>query len=67
MNVKQLRDSMIESFEQLKNGELKVKEAKEITNLAGKIILSAKVQMDYNKMLNLTRQVDFLDVPEEDN
>jgi hypothetical protein len=65
MNIKDLRDSLLESLEQLKTGKLKVKDAKEITNISGKIILSAKVELDYNKFLKLERKIDFLDVEEE--
>jgi hypothetical protein len=66
MNVKNLRDSLIESFEQLKSGKLKPKEAKELTNMAGKIILSAKTELDYNKYMKQDRKIDFLDVEEKE-
>jgi hypothetical protein len=66
MNIKDLRDSLLESFEQLKAGNLKTKDAKELTNMSGKIILSAKVQIDYNKFMKLERNIDFLDVKEEE-
>lgn len=62
MNVKDLRDSLIESFKDLKVGKLKTKEAKELTNLAGKIILSAKTELDYNKFMKKEIQIDFLEV-----
>ncbi len=62
MNIKDLRDSLLESFDQLKNGNLKTKEAKELTNMSGKIILSAKVELDYNKFMKLERKIDFLEV-----
>lgn len=65
MNIKDLRDSLLESFDQLKKGNLKTKEAKELTNMSGKIILSAKVELDYNKFMKLERKIDFLDVEEE--
>lgn len=65
MNIKDLRDSLLESFDQLKAGKLKTKEAKELTNMSGKIILSAKVELDYNKFMKLERKIDFLDVEEE--
>jgi hypothetical protein len=64
MNVRNLRDSLIESFEELKSGKLKPKEAKELTNMAGKIILSAKTELDYNKYMKQDRKIDFLDVEE---
>ena len=62
MNIKDLRDSLIDSFEQLKTGKLKTKEAKEQTNMAGKIIMSAKVELDYNKYMKVEKPIDFLDV-----
>ncbi len=64
MNVKDLRDSLIQSFQDLKTGKLKTKEAKELTNLAGKIILSAKTELDYNKYTKNGREIEFLDVPQ---
>lgn len=67
MNIKDLRDSLLESFDQLKKGNLKSKEAKELTNMSGKIILSAKVELDYNKFMKLGRKIDFLDVEEKND
>lgn len=60
-NIKDLRDSLLESFEKLKNGTLDLKQAKEETNMAGKIILSAKVQSDYNNQTDNGRSVGFLE------
>lgn len=65
MNIKDLRESLVESFEQLKTGKLKPKEAKELTNMAGKIIISAKTELDYNKYIKSERKIDFLDVKED--
>jgi len=64
-NIKTLRDDLLSSFEDLKSGKLKSKDAKELTNLAGKIILSAKVQLDYNKQIDSKRKIAFLDVSSE--
>jgi hypothetical protein len=64
-NIKDLRDSLLDSFEDLKSGKLRTKDAKEITNMSGKIILSAKVELDYNKFMKLDRKIDFLDVSDE--
>lgn len=66
-NIKDLRDSLLDSFEQLKSGNLKTKDAKELTNLSGKIILSAKVELDYNKFMKLDRKIGFLDVETDNN
>lgn len=65
MNIKNLRDELIEVFEGLKAGSVKTKDAKELINCSGKIILTSKIELDYNKFMNLKRTVDFLDVKEE--
>ena len=61
-NIANLRDSLLASFEELKKGNLDNSDAKEITNMAGKIILSAKVEMDYNKLIGNLKKIDFLEV-----
>ena len=66
-NIKDLRDELIESFGELKSGKLKTKDAKELTNMAGKIIHSAKTELDYNKHIGSKRKIEFLDVEEEDS
>lgn len=60
-NVKQLRDSLLESFESLKKGELKSKKAKELTSLAGKILMSAKVELNYNQFMDNQKTIEFLE------
>jgi hypothetical protein len=62
MNIKDLRESLLASFIDLKAGKLKNKDAKEITNMAGKVILSSKVELDYNKQMKNNKKIDFLDV-----
>jgi hypothetical protein len=64
-NIEELRDSLLESFDDLKSGKLKTKDAKEITNMAGKIILSSKVELDYNKFMGNKNKVDFLEAGSE--
>jgi hypothetical protein len=49
-------------FEQLKAGEIDLKQAKEMNNTAGKIIATAKVQLEYAAMTNTTPDIDFLNV-----
>ena len=60
-NVTELRDVLLDTFEQLINGEIDHDKAKEITNMSGKIISSAKVQMDYNKATKSGKKIDFLE------
>ena len=49
-NVNDLRTELGEVFTQLKAGDIKAKDAKELANLAGKMINSAKVELDYHAM-----------------
>jgi hypothetical protein len=55
-NVDDLRNKLSEVFEALRGGDIAHKEAKEISNLAGKMINSAKVQLDYH---GLRKDEDF--------
>lgn len=67
MNIKDLRDSLVESFGELKQGKLKSKDAKELTNLAGKIIMSAKTELDYNKYMKKEKTIDFFETDESNS
>lgn len=64
-NIETLRNDLLQSFEQLKSGKLDNKSAKEITNMAGKIILSSKVELDYIKYMEIDRKIEFLEVDKE--
>jgi hypothetical protein len=49
-NVESLRHNLSDVFDALRDGDIAHKEAKEISNLAGKMINSAKVQLDYHAL-----------------
>lgn len=59
-NAKELRDELSLVFMGLKNGTVEVKTAAEQTNVAGKIISSAKQQCEYYALRKETPQIDFL-------
>lgn len=46
-NVQDLRDDLLAVFDQLKSGEIRSQEAFAHAAVAGKIINSAKVELDY--------------------
>lgn len=46
-NAEQLRDELANVFNQLKNGAIKHQDAAELANLGGKMIATAKVQLEY--------------------
>ena len=49
-NVSELRDELSNIYKGLSKGEIDPKVAKELANLAGKMISSAKIQIDYHTM-----------------
>ena len=50
--VNELRANLSEVFDDLRTGGIEVKAASELANLAGKMINSAKVQLDYHSLRN---------------
>lgn len=60
-NVEVLRSELAEIFEKLKAGEIKPGEAAELANLAGKMINSAKVQIDYYALRKEAPEITFLE------
>ena len=55
-----LRKEMKTIQEDLRSGKISVSEAKEHANIAGKMINSAKIQVEYYALLNETPKIDFL-------
>jgi hypothetical protein len=49
-NVNELRDQLSSVFAELRAGSIEPKVATELANLAGKMINSSKVQLDYHNM-----------------
>ena len=60
MNVTELRENLISVYEQLRKKEIGVSEAKELANITGKVISSAKAQMEYNKMVGSKSAIKFM-------
>ena len=64
-NVKELRDDLVGLYGDLKSGKIGISEAKGRANVAGKIMSTAKTQMEYNKMTgNNKNKIKFLESPE---
>ena len=59
-NLDQVRDRLSTIFDQLESGEIDAKKAAEFANLAGKMINSAKVQVEYYALKNETPNIQFL-------
>lgn len=63
-NAEELRDELAQTFAQLKVGAIKTSEAAELANLAGKMIASAKVQVEYFALRKESPRIKFLEVQE---
>jgi hypothetical protein len=63
-NIAQLTESLSENYSKLVKGQLTEKRAKEVSNMAGKIINSAKCQLEYNSYMKYKRAIPFLEVKE---
>jgi hypothetical protein len=59
-SVNELRNELSEIFDDLRNGAIKTKEAGELANVAGKMINSAKVQLEYYALRKEAPTLKFL-------
>ena len=60
-NCDELRKELAQTFAQLKAGEIKPSEAAELANLAGKMIGSAKVQVEYYALRKESPRIEWLE------
>ena len=58
--VTELRDQLAQVFADLRSGTVKHTDAAELANLAGKMINSAKVQLDYYSLRKEAPTIAFL-------
>jgi hypothetical protein len=59
-NVNELRTELADVFQKLRAGSIKPGEAAEMANLAGKMISSAKVQVEYFALRKEQPNIQFL-------
>lgn len=60
-NMSELRKELASVFGELRAGTVETKTAAELANLAGKIISSAKAQVEYYALLGEKQRIAFLD------
>ncbi len=61
-NVVELRDDLLKVYTQMRSGKLGIDEAKQAANVAGKIMSTAKAQMEYKKMIQSKERIPFMEV-----
>ncbi len=66
-NCDELRKELAQTFAQLKAGEIKPSEAAELANLAGKMIGSAKVQVEYYALRKEQPRIEWLESHNDPN
>ena len=60
-NAQEVRDRLSQVFDSLESGEIDSKKASEFANIAGKMINSAKVQIEYYALKKELPAISFLD------
>jgi hypothetical protein len=59
-NVSNLREELSKVFEQLKNNELDIQQAKAIVATSNAMLKSAQLEMEHSKMTGSAREIKFL-------
>lgn len=60
LTITELRNDLLKVYDGLRSGSIESKDAKEINNTAGKVIASAKVQLEYSAVRGEKPEIDFL-------
>ena len=60
-SITELRDSLAIVFEQVKKGEIEYKTASALSNIADKIISSARLQMEYQISCRKVPNIKFME------
>lgn len=60
-NITELRKSLADNYTKMKAGKMNINLGKELSNAAGKIINSVKVELEYNQQLGRKERIPFLE------
>lgn len=63
-NIKELRDSLLENYEQTKAGKMEKGTCQTLANTAGKVINSVRLELDYNAFCGAKKTISFLETGE---
>lgn len=61
-NIKQLRDDLTRVYDNIENKKIGLNIAKEKANLAGKVINTIKVELEYQNLIGVKKKIDFLEI-----
>jgi hypothetical protein len=63
-NIKELRETLISNYEELKDGKIERALVGELNNTVGKIISTVTTELKYQNQHGLKRKIDFLEYEE---
>lgn len=64
-NIKQLRESLMDNYEQTKAGQMDRGTCKELANTAGKVINTLRVELEFMALTGVKKDIAFLNTGEE--
>ena len=62
-NITELRASLLDNYTKMKADEMPIQTGKELANTAGKIINTLKIELEYNHLLGIKDEIEFLKNP----
>jgi len=60
-NITELRKALTRNYAEMENGSMDLKLGSELCNVAGKIINSLKVELEYNSLMKNNKKIEFLE------
>ncbi len=60
-NITELRNSLADNYTKMKANKMNIALGKELSNAAGKIINSLKVELEYNALIGVKEKIPFLE------
>jgi len=60
-SITSLRDNLLKNFSDLKEEKITPETAKELSNIAGKVIKTVKTQLDYDSHMGYKNKIEFLE------
>jgi len=64
-NITELRTSLADNYTKMKANKMGLNVGKELANTAGKIINSLKVELEYNSLMDIKKEIPFLQTTDE--
>lgn len=62
LNINNLRETLAEEIQKLREGQTNAANVNAVTNATGKILSTVKLEMEYCKMIGRTPDIDFIQI-----